>query len=94
MQSVIAFCTWMYTKVNASNTGIDKQVTCLGTTQRAVMNSVFALKLEKSTNPKSRHIAMDNHYQCPELAVILREKAHIYSTGTVRANRKDGIKRL
>jgi Transposase IS4 len=36
----------------------------------------------------ARHIALDNRYQCPELAFVLRQKFKIYSTGTCQKNRK------
>jgi Transposase IS4 len=36
----------------------------------------------------ARHLALDNRYQCPELAAMLLAKCNMYSTGTVRRNRK------
>jgi Transposase IS4 len=42
----------------------------------------------------ARHVALDNRYQCPELAMILREKFKIHSTGTCRQNRKGWNKEL
>jgi hypothetical protein len=39
-------------------------------------------------------LAIDNRYQCPELAVLLLTKYNVYSTGTVRSNRKGWNKEL
>jgi Transposase IS4 len=58
----------------------------LPTTQKAVMNAVMSsLGIETAG---ARHLALDNRYQCPELAALLLTKCNVYSTGTVRKNRK------
>ena len=74
---------------NASNVGVHDSLVGLGTTQKAVMNAVYSLDLHKDESADARHIAMDNRYQCPELAVMLCEHAGgICSMGTIRSNRK------
>jgi hypothetical protein len=56
----------------------------LPTTQKAVVNSVIqTFGIEEKG---ARHIACDNRYMCPELAVLLLAQYNIYSTGTVRQN--------
>ena len=57
-------------------------------TQKAVMNVVYSLGLHDETRPYARHIALDNQYQCPKLAVLPQMRANIYSTGTMQKNQK------
>jgi hypothetical protein len=78
----------VYQGRNGNNVGIDSNLVDLPTTQKAVANSLFALKLHESSDGSARHVSMDNRYQCPEIAVLLREKCNVYSTGTCRTNRK------
>jgi Transposase IS4 len=76
----------VYQGRNATNVGIKPYLHDLPTTQKATMNAVIsALGVEERG---ARHVSIDNRYQCPELAVLLMTKANVYSTGTVRKNRK------
>ena len=84
----------VYQGKNSSNVGIHPDLIGLGTTQKAVMNAVYQMGLNDDTSADARHIAMDNRYQCPELAVLLRERAGVLSTGTVRVKRKGWDKTL
>lgn len=77
----------VYQGKNGNNVGINKNCIDLPTSQKAVANAAYALGLDKETDGM-RHVAMDNRYQCPELAVFLRERVNLYSTGTCRSNRK------
>jgi Transposase IS4 len=77
----------VYQGKNAANVGIHRAVRALPTTQKAVLNAVLATDMHREVNG-ARHIALDNRYQCPELALVLRQKFKIYSTGTCRKNRK------
>jgi Transposase IS4 len=83
----------VYQGRNATNVGIHRAVRTLPTTQKAVMNAVLSTGMHNEVHG-ARHIALDNRYQCPELAFLLREKFKIYSTGTCRANRKGRLKEL
>ena len=53
---------------------------------KAVLNACYGLGLHKETQGM-HHISMDNRYMAPQLAVILRERFHCFSTGTVCSNR-------
>jgi Transposase IS4 len=77
----------VYQGANASNVGLHRAVRDLPTTQRAVLNAVLHTGMHNEVHG-ARHISLDNRYQCPELAYILRQKMKIYSTGTCRQNRK------
>jgi hypothetical protein len=77
----------VYQGKNASNVGIDDALIGLPTTQKAVANALHSLGLHLSVDGM-RHISMDNRYQCPELAILLREQYNCHSTGTCRVNRK------
>jgi Transposase IS4 len=77
----------VYQGKNSNNVGIHKELIDLPTTQKAVANAAYSLGLDKKVDG-ARHIAMDNRYQCPELAVFMRERCNIYTTGTCRVNRK------
>ncbi|CAB9519499.1 unknown protein [Seminavis robusta] len=77
----------VYQGRNGNNVGIHDDLVDLPTTQKAVANAAYSLKLHQS-HTGARHISMDNRYRCPELAVMLREKCKLYSTGTCRTNRK------
>ena len=50
------------------------------------INAVIKCRLDDGVNG-ARHLTMDNRYQCPELAVVLRERFNVLSTGTTRSNR-------
>ncbi|CAB9498182.1 unknown protein [Seminavis robusta] len=76
----------VYQGRNAKNIGIDESIQDLPTTQKAVMNSVMSTFGDDGGG--SRHIAMDNRYMCPELAVLLLTKCGCHSTGTCRRRRK------
>jgi hypothetical protein len=78
----------VYQGKNASNIDIHPSIRSLPTTQKAVLNAMIALEMHENKNHGARHVSLDNRYQCPELAHVLREKFHILSTGTVRRNRK------
>ncbi|CAB9500921.1 expressed unknown protein [Seminavis robusta] len=75
----------VYQGRNATNVGIDESIQDLPTTQKAVMNAVMSTF---DDGGGARHIAMDNRYMCPELAVLLLTKCGCYSTGTCRRRRK------
>lgn len=77
----------VYQGKNGNNVGINRNLTDMPTTQKAVANAAYALGLDKKADG-ARHIAMDNRYQCPELAVFLRERCNVYSSGTCRNNRR------
>jgi Transposase IS4 len=85
--SYVIFNVDVYQGKNASNVGIDPSIIDLPTTQKAPMNAVLKCQLHLETDG-ARHLALDNRYQCAQLAVGLRERANILSTGTVRSNRK------
>jgi Transposase IS4 len=57
------------------------------TTQMAVLNAVLSTNMHNEVHG-ARHIALDNRYQCPELATTLRQRFKILSSGTCRKNRK------
>ena len=67
------------------NRNIHEDISSMKTLQKAVLNALIQCDLASSTQG-SRHIALDNHYQCPELAFLLREKYRVLSTNTVRSN--------
>jgi len=73
---------------NDSNAHIDKRAAELPTTQKAVLNSTHKTGLDIPSPLGYRHRACDNRHQCPELAAVLRDHCKIYSTGTLRKNRK------
>lgn len=76
----------VYQGRNATNVGVDERLHDLPTTQKATMNAVLsAFGVEERG---ARHLALDNRYQCPELAALLITKCNVYSTGTCRRNRK------
>jgi Transposase IS4 len=83
----------VYQGANAKNVAIHRAARDLPTTQKAVLNAVLATEMHKEVNG-ARHLAMDNRYQCPELALILRQKFKIMSSGTCRKNRKGWNKDL
>ncbi|CAB9517121.1 unknown protein [Seminavis robusta] len=75
----------VYQGRNAANINIDPSIHDLPTTQKATMNAVMAAFGTETRG--ARHLALDNRYQCPELAVLLLTKCNIYSTGTCRRRR-------
>jgi Transposase IS4 len=77
----------VYQGANATNVGIHRAVRSLPTTQKAVLNAVLSTDMHNEVHG-ARHIAMDNRYQSPQLAFVLRQKFKILSTGTCRKNRK------
>jgi Transposase IS4 len=83
----------VYQGKNASNVGINRSVRSLPTTQKAVMNAMLSTGMHHETQG-ARHISLDNRYQCPELALLLRLKFKILSTGTCQQNRKGWSKDL
>jgi Transposase IS4 len=83
----------VYQGKNASNVGVDRSIRSLPTTMKAVLNAVLSTGMHLETHG-ARHIALDNRYQCPELAYLLRQKFKIISTGTCRQNRKGWNKSL
>jgi hypothetical protein len=85
----------IYQGRNASNIDIDDTIATVPTTQKAVLNAMIQMGLEEDISNGARSIALDNRYQCPELAHCLRERFYMYSYGTCRSNRKgDGIKTI
>lgn len=77
----------VYQGANASNVGIHRSIRSMPTTQKAVLNAVLSTGMHQEVQG-ARHIALDNRYQCPELAFLLRTKFKILSSGTCRKNRK------
>ena len=77
----------VYQGRNSTNAFVDERAAELPTTQKAVLNAIYQCCLDTETGGY-RHLAMDNRYQCPEIAVILRDLCNIHSTGTTRRNRK------
>ncbi len=77
----------VYQGKNSHDIGIDSTIRQLPTTQKAVVNAVLELNIHNDVHG-ARHIALDNRYQCPQLATLLRQRYKVYSTGTVRSNRK------
>jgi hypothetical protein len=84
----------VYQGRNAANVNIHEEAKTLPTTQKAVVNAVFQIGLDNDVQHGYRKISMDNRYQCPELAVVLRDRCKILSTGTCRKNRKGWPKEL
>jgi hypothetical protein len=78
----------IYQGRNASNIDIDDTIATVPTTQKAVLNAMIQMGLEEDITQGARSLALDNRYQCPELAHCLRERFYIYSYGTCRSNRK------
>ena len=77
----------VYQGKNANNINIHPAIQDLPTTQKAVANSLHSTGLHEET--QGMHcLSMDNRYQCPELAMICRDKYNCYSSGTTRQNRK------
>ena len=66
----------VYQGKNKANVEIAAEIRGLPTTQKAVLNAVIQTGMSRETNG-ARVIAMDNHYQCPELAALLRQKYNI-----------------
>ncbi|CAB9517269.1 unknown protein [Seminavis robusta] len=75
----------VYQGRNAANISIDPSIQDLPTTQKATMNAVMSAFGTETRG--ARHLALDNRYQCPQLAVLLLTKCNIYSTGTCRRRR-------
>jgi Transposase IS4 len=82
----------VYQGKNAKNIGIEPSIQDLPTTQKAAMNAIMRGIGEEPRG--ARHLALDNRYQCPELVALLLTKCNVYSTGTVRKNRKGWDKEL
>jgi len=82
----------VYQGKNASNIDVHESICGMPTTQKAVLNACISMNLNGGLRTDgARHLTMDNRYQCPELVYTLREKFHMYSTGTCRQNRRVGI---
>jgi Transposase IS4 len=77
----------VYQGKNAANINIHRAVRSMPTTQKAVLNAVLQTNMHQEVEG-ARHISLDNRYQCPQLALLLRQKFKINSTGTCRKNRK------
>jgi hypothetical protein len=60
----------VYQGRNGNNVGIHEELIDLPMTQKAVANVTYFLGLEKIVDGAC-HVAMDNRYQCPELAVFM-----------------------
>ena len=71
---------------NPCEIDVHESIPSLPTTQKCVLNAMYQMGLDKNTAEGARHIALDNRYQCPELAYTLRERFYIYSTGTCKQN--------
>jgi Transposase IS4 len=73
---------------NKANVDIHPEALGLPTTMKAVVNAVMQSGVAQDISHGYRVLSMDNRYQCPELAVGLRDRCKILSTGTCRKNRK------
>jgi Transposase IS4 len=73
---------------NKTNVDIHTEALGLPTTQKAVVNAVMRSGIAHDLTNGYRVLSMDNRYQCPELAVGLRDRCKVLSTGTCRKNRK------
>jgi hypothetical protein len=64
--------TWMSIKerMPLMSTGIHRVARSLPTMQKAVLNAVLKTGMHNEVHG-ARHIALDNRYQCPELAFVL-----------------------
>jgi len=76
----------VYQGKNATNVGIRDEIKGVPTTQKAVINAVLQTEMHNDVDG-ARTIALDNRYQCPELAVLLRLRYNVYTAGTCRRNR-------
>ena len=70
----------VYQGKNKAEVEITDDAKQLPTTMKAAVNLVLHLNIANNPNG-ARLIAMDNRYQCPELAVLLRKQYQILSTG-------------
>jgi Transposase IS4 len=73
---------------NPKDIGIHPEAQGLPTTQKAVVNAIMQSGVANDIANGYRVVSMDNRYQCPELAVGLRDRCKVLSTGTCRKNRK------
>ena len=66
----------VYQGKNASNVYIEPCCMNLPTTMKAVANAVHHSEVHKGSNMVNgfRTISLDNRYQCPQLALLMREK--------------------
>jgi len=78
----------VYQGKNPRDINIHEAAKGLPTTQKAVVNAVMQTQLHTETRAGYRHLSLDNRYQCPELAFLLRERCRLYSSGTCRRKRK------
>jgi len=78
----------VYQGENALQVSVNEEAHGLTMTQRAVANAVLESGLHLKKRAGHKHITMDNRYQCPEVAVLLRERCRLYSIGTCREKRK------
>ena len=76
----------VYQGKNAPNVGIDDSIHGTKTTQKYVYNAIISCKINENEYG-APHLALDNRYQCPELAYTLRERYNVLSTGTTRKGR-------
>ena len=84
----------VYQGKNPRDINIHDEAKGLPTTQKAVVNAVMQTHLHTETRGGYRHISLDNRYQCPELAFLLRERCRLCSSGTCRRKRKGWNKSL
>jgi Transposase IS4 len=83
----------VYQGANATNTGIHRACRVMPTTQKAVLNAVLHTNMHNKVHG-ARHTALDNQYQCPEHAFLLKTKLKINSTGTCKVGQKGWNKDL
>ena len=79
----------VYQGDNSVNVLIDERTKVFPTTTKIVLNSMYKLQFDILDGSNGyHHWSMYNRYECPELAMILRQQYNIYLTGTVKINRK------
>jgi hypothetical protein len=75
-KSYIIYHIDVYQGKNASNVGIEESCHNLPTTMKAVVNAVMKSQFCQGSNDVNgyRVLALDNRYQCPQLAYLLMTK--------------------
>ena len=79
----------VYKGLNSANLSVDERSKVLPTIQKAVLNVMRKLEFYISDRINGCcYFLMDNYYACLDIAMILRDQCNMYSTVTVRINRK------
>jgi hypothetical protein len=75
-RSYIIYHIDVYQGRNASNIGIEPYAINLPTTMKAFVNAVARSDISNGSNATNgyRIISLDNRYQCPQLALLMRER--------------------